>query len=63
MHNYELTPPKTKGSIRTFVMDEAIMKLKVHKAKQNKIRLQKRNDSNYHDGNFVFCRKNGYPFI
>ncbi|MEK4150035.1 site-specific integrase [Robertmurraya sp. FSL W8-0741] len=64
MQNYELTPPKTKGSIRTFDMDEDIMKLlKAHKVKQNKIKLQKRNDPNYHDGNFVFCRENGYPFI
>jgi integrase len=64
MYKYELTPPKTAGSIRTIDIDDDIMKLlKRHKAKQAALRLANRNKDEYHDKNFVFCRENGYPFI
>lgn len=64
MFQYELVPPKTKGSIRTFDMPDDVMSLlKAHKAKMNQIRLKNRKNPDYHDGNFVFCRNNGYPFI
>lgn len=64
MKKYELTTPKTKGSIRTIDVPQEIMDmLKAHKAKMNKIRLANRLNEDYHDGNFVFCRYNGYPFV
>ncbi|MCM3705349.1 site-specific integrase [Cytobacillus firmus] len=65
MKKYELTPPKTPGSIRTFDIDDDIMELlKSHKKKQNKIKLSNRlKYPDYHDANFIFCRENGYPFI
>lgn len=65
MKKYELTPPKTPGSIRTFDIDDDIIELlKVHKKKQNKIKLASRlKYPDYHDANFIFCRENGYPFI
>lgn len=64
MHQYKLTPPKTKKAIRTIDVDEDIMKmLKKHKTRQAKIRLsRKKMIEDYHDENFVFCRDNGYPF-
>lgn len=56
---YILTPPKTEGSIRTIDIDISIMKLlEVHKENQKKAPRT----TNYQDMNFVFCRKNGYPF-
>jgi integrase len=64
MEKYELTPPKTKGSIRTIDMDDDIMKmLKTHKSKQAAVKLANRRTPGYHDQNFIFCRENGYPFI
>ncbi|EFV74472.1 hypothetical protein HMPREF1013_05352 [Bacillus sp. 2_A_57_CT2] len=65
MKKYELTPPKTPGSIRTFDIDDDIIDLlKVHKKRQNKIKLANRlKYPDYHDANFIFCRENGYPFI
>ncbi|KIL74183.1 tyrosine-type recombinase/integrase [Bacillus badius] len=65
MKKYELTPPKTPGSIRTFDIDDSIIKmLRTHKAKQSQIKLANRKKyEDYHDANFVFCRENGYPFI
>lgn len=64
MEQYELTPPKTKGSIRTIDIDDSVMKLlKAHKAKQAAVKLANRKQPGYHDQNFVFCRENGYPFI
>lgn len=64
MYNYELTPPKTTGSIRTIDIDDNVMKLlKSHKAKQSEKRLANRKDPDFHDKNFVFCHENGYPFI
>ncbi|AGK51992.1 tyrosine-type recombinase/integrase [Bacillus sp. 1NLA3E] len=65
MHKYELTPPKTKGSIRTFDIDDSIIDLlKAHKKNQAKIKMANRHKyPDYHDKNFIFCRENGYPFI
>ncbi|WP_200411820.1 site-specific integrase [Virgibacillus salexigens] len=63
MRKYELTPPKTNGSIRSFEMDKKIMQLiKSHYRRQKKIRMKYRSELE-HDGNFVFCRANGYPYI
>ncbi len=64
MRNYELTPPKTAGSVRTITLDDQIIDiLKAHVTKQKKLRLQSRIDPiEYHDGNFLFARENGYPF-
>ncbi|MGD6845269.1 tyrosine-type recombinase/integrase [Bacillus infantis] len=65
MKKYELTPPKTPGSIRTFDIDDDIIALlREHKKKQNKIKLANRTKyPDYHDANFIFCRENGYPYI
>ena len=64
MRMYELETPKTKGSIRTIEMDQKIMDmLKQHKIHQAKLRLQMPLDDEYHDEDFVFCRRNGYPFV
>ncbi|MFJ8245219.1 tyrosine-type recombinase/integrase [Peribacillus asahii] len=65
MQKYELTPPKTAGSIRTIDIDDSIMKmLKTHKAKQAEKKLANRHKyKDYHDKNFVFCHDNGYPFV
>lgn len=65
MYKYELTPPKTTGSVRTIDIDESVMKmLKSHKVKQAEKRLANKNKiENYHDKKFVFCRDNGYPFV
>jgi len=65
MQKYELTPPKTAGSIRTIDIDDSIMKmLKTHKVKQAEKKLANRHKyKDYHDKNFVFCHDNGYPFV
>lgn len=61
----KLTPPKTKGSIRTFDLDETIMDLLAdYRNTQQKIVQENRKMyPDYHDKDFVFCRDNGYPFI
>ncbi|WP_308722447.1 tyrosine-type recombinase/integrase [Paenibacillus polysaccharolyticus] len=65
MKMYKLTPPKTEGSIRTFEIDEMVMDLlKKHYEKQKQAIIEfKKMMPGYHDGNFIFCRANGYPFI
>lgn len=65
MMEYELTPPKTKGSIRSFNMDEFIIDmLQSLKERQTKIHARyKETFDDHHTANFVFCRPNGYPFI
>jgi integrase len=65
MKKYQLTPPKTSGSIRTIEIDEEVMKvLKKLKVKQAENKLANRHRfKDYHDGNFIFCHDNGYPFI
>ncbi|MGC7931298.1 tyrosine-type recombinase/integrase [Lysinibacillus sp. VIII_CA] len=66
MRKYELTPPKTDGSIRTIEVEKSIMDLlKSHRKRQMKVTSRYRQEelNEYHDGNFVFCRINGYPYI
>ncbi|WP_017379781.1 tyrosine-type recombinase/integrase [Paenisporosarcina sp. TG-14] len=64
MRKYELTPPKTKASIREIEVDDETMDmLKHHKIIQAKIKLsQRQRHADYHDQNFVFNRTNGYPY-
>lgn len=54
MHEYELTPPKTKKSIRVFdVDDELLQLLKKRKILQSKTRLKFRKEiADYHNANF-----------
>ena len=65
MRKYQLTPPKTKAAIRSFDIDEAVMrKIDAHKRKLTKRKMQYRLiHEDFHDANFLFCRDNGYPFI
>lgn len=65
MRKYELTPPKTEGSIRTIEVEDEIMQLlKSHRKRQMKIKMKYRHElEEFHDANFVFCRANGYPYI
>ncbi|MBA2943179.1 site-specific integrase [Paenibacillus sp. CGMCC 1.16610] len=65
MKEYELTPPKTSGSIRNFNIDESVLNLlKAHQKKQAKFNMKHRQDfKDFHDKHFVFCRDNGYPYI
>lgn len=65
MKTYELTPPKTEGSIRSIEMEDEIMDLlESHRKRQLKVKMKYRAElEEYHDGNFIFCRPNGYPFI
>lgn len=65
MREYELTTPKTASSIRVIDVEEEIIDLlRSHRKRQLRILESYRNEfDDYHDGNFVFCRPNGYPFI
>lgn len=65
MRKYELTPPKTKASIRDFDLDENVMNLLInHKNHQTASKpMNKTLFTDYHDKNFVFAHDNGYPFI
>lgn len=65
MREYELLTPKTAGSVRTIEMEQEIMDLlKLHKRRQTKIKMKYRHlIDEYHDGDFIFCRTNGYPYI
>ncbi|AZN43392.1 tyrosine-type recombinase/integrase [Paenibacillus albus] len=62
---YELTPPKTKGSIRTIDLDPTIIDLvKEHIKRQKKIRMSVMHfNPEYHDEKFLFCNEDGYPII
>ncbi|GKV70228.1 site-specific integrase [Sporosarcina sp. NCCP-2716] len=64
MRKYELTPPKTEGSIRDVHVEQPIMDmLKQLVRKRDKYNLQYRHlHKEYHDMDFVFARSNGYPF-
>lgn len=59
----EITPPKTKGSIRTIDMDDFIVnmlqRLKVRQAERHK--RYKKNNDDFHEGNYIFTRPNGRP--
>jgi integrase len=65
MKKFELTPPKTKGSIREFVVEDEIMDiLKAHMRKQAKLKMKARMlTKDILEEKFVFCRPNGYPYI
>ncbi|MGG4515508.1 tyrosine-type recombinase/integrase [Bacillus velezensis] len=65
MREYELTPPKTPGSIRTIAIDDQIIAmLKAYKTKVKKMHLQSQTKlSEYHNENFIFARANGYPYL
>lgn len=65
MTKYELTPPKTEGSIRTIEIEQEIMDLlQTHRKKQMKTNMKHRHEiEDFHDEHFVFCRYNGYPYI
>ncbi|WP_096201933.1 tyrosine-type recombinase/integrase [Bacillus sp. FJAT-45350] len=65
MKTYELTPPKTEGSIRTIEIEKEIIDLlHSHYKRQTKMNMKYRHEiEEYHDSNFIFCRTNGYPFI
>jgi integrase len=64
MRKFDITPPKTDGSIRTFDIPDHVMSLlKQHKMKQMKLHaIARKKGEEFHEGNFVFCRENGYPF-
>ncbi|NHN31221.1 tyrosine-type recombinase/integrase [Paenibacillus agricola] len=64
MGTYELTPPKTTGSIRTIDIDSSVMELFVkYKSKQEKLLVAaKKAGIEVNDKGFVFCRSNGYPY-
>ncbi|WP_375335796.1 tyrosine-type recombinase/integrase [Bacillus sp. WMMC1349] len=63
MKEYELTPPKTAGSIRKIEVEKQVIEmLKRFQVKQKK-RKRSCIKEEYYDGNFVFARKNGYPFL
>lgn len=62
---YSVTPPKTYKSIRTIDIDDTILKmLKSYQLMYKQYLLVYRSKNpEYHDKNFVFCRKeNGYPY-
>lgn len=64
MREYELVPTKTNVA-RTINVDKRIMnmlKKLIHKNDIHKMKYQTTIED-FHDGNFVFQRKNGYPFI
>ncbi|MER1249814.1 site-specific integrase [Bacillus sp. C10(2022)] len=65
MEGYELTPPKTAGSIRTIEIDAQVMEmLKNFQTRQKKRKLRSRIDpEKYHDENFMFAREDGYPYL
>lgn len=65
MKKYELTPPKTDGSIRKISMEQPIMDmLKKLVTRNDEYKLQyKLLLDEYHDKDFVFVRPNGYPFV
>ncbi|MEK5318949.1 site-specific integrase [Paenibacillus sp. FSL L8-0644] len=65
MRKYILTPPKSTGSIRKFnIIDNVMNLLQRHIVKQQAFRLEcKKLFDDYHENNFVFAHKNGYPLI
>ncbi|MGF9644459.1 site-specific integrase [Paenibacillus sp. MABNS29] len=65
MRKYTLTPPKSTGSIRKFnIIDNVMNLLQSHIVKQQALRLEyKKLFDDYHENNFVFAHKNGYPLI
>ncbi|MFF2754796.1 tyrosine-type recombinase/integrase [Psychrobacillus sp. NPDC058041] len=59
---YTLLTPKTKGSIRTIIIDDVVISLlKKHRIKQKEHILKC--GSIYKDENFVFASKEGFPMV
>ena len=57
---YELTPPKTKNSIRTITIDSVVVGLlESHKSIQDQVKVSNR--PFYIDNNFIFATNEGYP--
>ncbi|WP_199690471.1 MULTISPECIES: site-specific integrase [Clostridia] len=65
MRGYELTTPKTDGSIRLISMEQSVMDMLRKVVQENdKHKMQYRTlMEDYHDKDFVFARANGYPFV
>lgn len=65
MKKYELTPPKTTGSVRVADVDESVMKiLKTLVLANDKRKLKLRTVyEDFHDKDFLFSRANGFPFV
>lgn len=63
MYNYELTPPKTPGSIRDVEIDESIVTMLKEYNKNLAARQEryKKSNQDFHDENFMFPRDNGFP--
>lgn len=61
MRKYELTPPKTKAGIRTFTVDEMIIKL-MQAYKEKWGALDQANPPE-HNANFIFRHENGFPYL
>ncbi len=65
MKEYELTTPKTEGSVRTIDIEKPIMEMLravVRKSDEHKMQYRTILDD-YHDKDFLFARGNGYPFV
>ncbi|MFC7061650.1 tyrosine-type recombinase/integrase [Halobacillus seohaensis] len=71
MRDYVLTPPKTYGSVREVPMEKVVLDMLRNVVLENdKRKMKLRNSSinywntmdEYHDEDFVFARKNGYPY-
>lgn len=63
MKDYQLTTPKSDGSVRTINMDEKVMAmLKKVVLNNDKHKMKYRHLDDFHDMDFVFSRENGYPF-
>ncbi len=64
MRDFDLTPPKTDGSVRIIDVEKSIMDMLwrlVRKNDKHKIQY-KHMYEDFNDMDFVFCRDNGYPF-
>ncbi|MUV39431.1 Integrase [Lentibacillus sp. JNUCC-1] len=64
MKDYDLTPPKSYGSVRTINMEPFVMdmlKNVIHENDKHKMKYRKLIEG-FHDKDFVFARQNGYPF-
>lgn len=63
MKDYELTSPKNYQSIREVEIDSGVISmLRELKVYQDKLKKMNIKNKDYHDGNFVFSRSNGYPY-
>lgn len=64
MKDYDLTPPKTTGSIRSLNLDIAIINLlQSYQEQQTGIHEKYRaHYDDHHTKNFIFSRPNGYPY-